>query len=419
MGTTILWIIIGILIFDFAFEQILDYLNTSRWSDKVPNALKDIIDEKKYKKSKHYYKTNGRFSLIISTISLIGMLAMLYFNGFAFVDGIVRNWTKSPVLMALLFFGVLGLVSDIITTPFSLYKTFVIEEKFGFNKTTLKTFFLDKIKGWLIGAIIGGGLLALIVWIYESTGNMFWIIAWAVMSLFTIFVTMFYTSLIVPLFNKLTPLEDGELRDEIETFAKKVGYKLDNIFIIDGSKRSSKANAYFSGLGSKKKIVLFDTLIKDHTKEELVGVLAHEIGHYKKRHTLANVILATLQTGLMLFILSFFIDKNTMWPQYLANALGSKEAGFHLGILAFGMLYSPLSLVLGIIMNIISRKNEFAADKFAAENYDGKPLQDALKKLSVNHLSNLNPHPAYVFVHYSHPPLLQRLKGIEENNCIS
>jgi len=342
------------------------------------------------------------------------MLAMLYFKGFAFADHFSRNITQNPILIALIFFGVLGLLSDIITTPFDLYKTFVIEEKFGFNKTNLKTFFLDKVKGWLLGAIIGGGLLSLIVWIYESTGNLFWIITWVVISIFTIFMTMFYTTLIVPLFNKLTPLEDGELRDEIESFSKKVGYNLDNIFVIDGSKRSSKANAYFSGLGAKKKIVLFDTLIKNHTKEELVGVLAHEIGHYKKKHTLANVILATLQTGLMLFILSFFIDKNTMWPNYLANALGAKQAGFHLGILAFGLLYSPLSLILGIIMNIISRKNEFAADRFAAENYDGQALQDALKKLSVNHLSNLNPHPAYVFVHYSHPPLLQRLEGIKK-----
>lgn len=414
MGITLLWIIIGIIIFDFVFEQTLDYLNTSRWSDKVPEALKDIIDAKRYKKSKDYYKANERFSLIVSFISLIGMLAMLYFKGFAFADHFSRNITQNPILIALIFFGVLGLLSDIITTPFDLYKTFVIEEKFGFNKTNLKTFFLDKVKGWLLGAIIGGGLLSLIVWIYESTGNLFWIITWVVISIFTIFMTMFYTTLIVPLFNKLTPLEDGELRDEIESFSKKVGYNLDNIFVIDGSKRSSKANAYFSGLGAKKKIVLFDTLIKNHTKEELVGVLAHEIGHYKKKHTLANVILATLQTGLMLFILSFFIDKNTMWPNYLANALGAKQAGFHLGILAFGLLYSPLSLILGIIMNIISRKNEFAADRFAAENYDGQALQDALKKLSVNHLSNLNPHPAYVFVHYSHPPLLQRLEGIKK-----
>jgi len=409
MAQTILYIIIGILVFDFILERILDYLNSKNWSNKVPEELAGIYNEAKYKKSQDYDKEKIRFSLVTGSISLAAMLLLLFFNGFAWLDELVREYTTNPILMALIFFGLLGFVSDILSTPFSLYSTFIIEEKYGFNKTTPKTFILDKLKGWLLAAIIGGGLLALIVWIYESTGEWFWVIAWGAIGFFTIFMTMFYSNLIVPLFNKQEPLEDGDLRSAIEAFAKKVEFKLKNIFVMDGSKRSTKANAYFTGLGAKKRIVLFDTLIKEHTHDELVGVLAHEIGHYKKKHTLIGTVISLAQMGLMLYILSLFIGNPV-----LSQALGANEGSFHLGILAFGLLYSPLSTLLGLIMNGISRKNEFAADRYAGENFDPNPLQEALKKLSVNHLSNLCPHPAYVFFYYSHPPLLERLKALNE-----
>jgi STE24 endopeptidase len=405
----IFYIIIGILLFEFILERFLDYLNSKYWSNELPAELSGIYDPDKYRKSQDYEKVKTRFSLLTSSISLAAMLLVLFLGGFAWLDGIVRSYTLNPILMALMFFGTIGLVADILSTPFSVYSTFVIEEKFGFNKTTPKIFVLDKLKGWLLAAIIGGGLLSLIVWIYMISGEWFWIIAWAVIGVFTIFMTMFYSNIIVPLFNKQTPLEEGDLRKDIEDFAFKVGFKLKNIFVMDGSKRSTKANAYFTGLGTKKRIVLFDTLIKDHTTEELVGVLAHEIGHYKKKHTLTGTIISLIQTGLMLYILSLFIGNPV-----LSQALGAKEGSFHLGILAFGLLYSPLSLILGLIMNVISRKNEFSADRYAGENYQPKPLQDALKKLSVNHLSNLRPHPAYVFFYYSHPPLLQRLKALDQ-----
>ncbi len=408
MAQIIFYVIIGIILFDYVLERILDWLNSTYWSNELPAELKGIYDAGKYKKSQDYEKVTTRFSILTSSLSLIAMLLMLFLDGFAWLDGFVRQYTQNPILMALLFFGILGFAADILSTPFSVYSTFVIEEKFGFNKTTPKTFILDKLKGLLLAAIIGGGLLALVVWIYTISGTWFWVIAWAVISVFTIFMTMFYSNIIVPLFNKQTPLEEGDLRTAIEDFAHKVGFKLKNIFVMDGSKRSTKANAYFTGLGSKKRIVLFDTLIKDHTTEELVGVLAHEIGHYKKKHTLTGTIISLLQTGLMLYILSLFIGNPV-----LSQALGASEGSFHLGILAFGLLYSPLSLILGLIMNVISRKNEFAADRYAGENYKPKPLQDALKKLSVNHLSNLRPHPAYVFFYYSHPPLLQRLSALE------
>jgi len=406
-------LIIGLLVFDYLLERLLDYLNSTRWSDQLPKELEGIYDAEKYKKAQEYEKVKHRFSLITSNFSFLLMLFVLSIGLLGTIDQWLRQYTESSIVLALLFFGVIGFAMDILQTPFSIYSTFVIENKFGFNKTTPKTFILDKLKGWLLAVIIGGGLLAIIIKIYELSGNMFWIYTWIVLSAFMIFMVMFYSNIIVPLFNKQAPLEAGELRTAIEAFAVKTGFKLDNVFVIDGSKRSSKANAYFSGLGSKKRIVLYDTLIKEHTVDELIAVLAHEIGHYKKRHTLTGVVISILQTGLMLFILSLFIQKDSSLSVAICNALGGKVSSFHLGILAFGMLYSPISLILGLIMNVVSRKNEFAADRFAAENFNSESLQTALIKLSVNHLSNLRPHPVYVFFYYSHPPLLARLNALK------
>ena len=411
MYQIVFYIIIGILIFDYLLEQTLDYLNATRRSANLPEKLKGIYNEEKYHQSQEYDKANHKFSIVTSTFNLLVLLLFLSFSGFAYVDDIARSITTNYILIALLFFGIIMFASDIINTPFSIYDTFVIEEKFGFNKTTPKIFITDKLKGWLITAIIGGGLLALIIWFYQQTGRYFWIYAWALVSLFTIFMAMFYTSLLLPLFNKLKPLEEGELKTQITNFCKKVDFQLDNVFVMDGSKRSSKANAFFSGLGKKKKIVLFDTLIDKLSPEEIVAVLAHEIGHYKKKHTLISVISSVLQTGITFYILSLFVGNPV-----LSKALGAEEASFHLGLVTFGFLYSPISTLIGLFMNSISRKNEYAADQFAAENFNGKYLQNALKNLSVNNLSNLTPHPAYVFVHYSHPPLLKRLQFIDQFN---
>lgn len=414
MDRTIYIIIISIIVFNYLLEQFLEYLNKTYWSNKLPPDLEGIYSAEKYKKSQDYYKANKKLSFISGTLSFVLILLMLHFKGFAIVDNYIRQFTVNPILLALLFFGIFGLASDILSTPFSIYDTFVIEEKYGFNKVTPKLFVLDKLKSLLLGAVIGGVLLSVVVLIYEFTGNWFWFITWMVITAFTIFMTMFYSTLIVPIFNKQTPLEEGELRDAIEAFSKKVGFKLSDIYVIDGSKRSKKANAYFSGLGSKKRIVLYDTLIKENTVEELVAVLAHEIGHYKLKHTRTGIIIGIIQTGLMLFILSLFIQKGSAISLALAKALGSDIPSFHLGILAFGLLYTPLSLILGLALNIVSRKNEYQADKFAGENYNSEALQTALKKLSVNNLSNLNPHPVYVFFYYSHPTLLQRLNALKK-----
>lgn len=407
MHNTIFYIIIAILVFNFILERFLSYLNATNWKTELPNDLKGVYDEEKYKKSQAYKKENNRFGILTSTFSFILILSMFYFKGFALIDGLARDFTSNPLWITLVFFGILMLASDILNMPFSLYAIFVIEEKYGFNKTTVKTFILDKLKGWLIGGIIGGLLMIVIVKLYLMTGTNFWIYAWIIVSVFSIFMSMFYSSIIVPLFNKQTPLEDGELKDEIEKFAKKTDFKLTNVYVIDGSKRSTKANAYFSGLGPKKRIVLFDTLIKELETKEIVAVLAHEIGHYKLKHTLSTIVISILQTGLTFYILSVLMKNPN-----LSYALGAEQHGFHLGLIAFGILYSPISTILGLALNNLSRKNEYQADDFANSNYDGESLISSLKKLSSSSLSNLTPHPLYVFFHYSHPTLLQRIRAI-------
>jgi STE24 endopeptidase len=406
-------LIVSIVVLDFLIDKYLDYLNLKNWSPELPKEAEGIYDAEKYRKSMEYYQINHRFGLLTSSLSFIVLLVLLFLDGFGWVDNYVHSLTTHPVWSALLFFGILGIAGDLLSTPFSAYHTFVIEEKFGFNKTTVKTFILDKLKAYLLGAIIGGGLLALIVLIYQKTGNNFWWIAWIVMAAFMMFTTMFYASIILPLFNKLTPLPAGELRSAIEDYCRKVNFKLNNLFVMDGSKRSSKANAFFSGLGPKNKIVLFDTLIEKHTTDELVAVLAHEMGHYKKKHTRTALALGLAQSGLMLFILSLFLGN----PE-LAKAMGANQSSFQIDILAFGILYSPLSEILGILSNILSRKHEYEADRYARTTFNGNALADALKKLSVDNLSNLKPHPAYVFVHYSHPTLLQRLKALSTDDFL-
>jgi len=414
MSQNIFYIILCILIFDFVFQMILDYLNSTRFSPSLPEELKGIYDEEKYKKSQVYLKTNAKFSLIVSSLSFVLILAMVLFGGFGWLDSWIKTITTNSILQALMFFAILGLGADLLSTPFSIYSTFVIEEKFAFNKTTPKTFVLDKIKSWILMAIIAGGLLALVIWIYEQSGSYFWIWVWAVLAIFSIFMSMFYSSIIVPLFNKQEKLGEGTLRDAIESFSNNAGFKLKNIFTIDGSKRSTKANAYFSGLGARKRIVLYDTLIEKQSEEEIVAVLAHEIGHYKKKHIISSLILSLLNSLLTLFILSLFIKPGSELSVALAHSLGAEDFSFHMGILAFGLLYGPLSFLTGTLMNILSRRNEYEADNYAKGFGLASSLSSALIKLSVDSLSNLRPHPAYVFFHYSHPTLLSRLQKLTQ-----
>jgi STE24 endopeptidase len=402
------YIIIGILIIDFLLDLYLDFLNQRKYDDKIPEKLADVYDEDAYKKSQAYKKENARFSRITSLFSITLTLLFFFFEGFKFVDELARLSTNNAILVALIFFGIILLGSDILTTPFSYYKTFVIEEKFGFNKMTRKTFWLDKLKSWLMSIILGGGILAIIMVFYQFSGEYFWIYTWIFIAVFSIFMNLFYAKLIVPIFNKQTPLEEGELKSAIESYAQKVGFTLQNIFVIDGSKRSTKANAYFSGFGSQKRITLFDTLINDLETEEIVAVLAHEVGHYKRKHIIYNLVISTVITGFMLYLLSLFISS-----PLLSNALSVSTPSFHIGMIAFGILYSPISEITGIFMNMLSRKFEYQADNYAKNTFDGRYLISSLKKLSKNSLSNLTPHKAYVFVHYSHPTLLQRIENLE------
>lgn len=406
----ILYILLGIITFDFIVEKILSFLNYKHSKKGLPAELSDVYSKEEYEKSLKYQKTNTFFGFLTSSFSFILSFIVFATGILGWLDGHLRAIFDHPILLALAFFGIIFIVSDLATLPFSIYKTFVIEEKFGFNKMTPKVFISDKIKGYLLTVIVGGGIISLLLYLTLELGEHFWIWFWIFISIFLVFINMFYTSVIVPLFNKLTPLGDGELRNAIEAYAQKEGFDLQNIFVIDGSKRSSKANAYFSGLGKRKKIVLFDTLIEKHSTEELVAVLAHEVGHYKKNHIIQSMILSVLQTGVILFILSRFI-----FNEDLSFALGGEVLSVHLNLIAFGILFSPISEIIGIFMNLFSRKNEYEADNFAAQTYAAQPLINALKNLSVSNLSNLNPHPAYVFAHYSHPPLYKRLENLNKH----
>ncbi len=406
---TLFYILIGIIIIKFLFDTYINALNSKHFKDAIPEELKGIYNNSEYLKSQNYKKENYKFSLISSLFSVITTLLFFFLDGFKFVDELARNISNNTIVITLVFFGIIFLASDILSLPFSYYKTFVIEEKFGFNKTSVKTFILDKLKGWLMLLIIGGGLMAIITWFYELTTTNFWLYTWAVITVFTLFLNLFYSKLIVPIFNKQKPLEEGELRNEIENFARKIGFKLDAIFVIDGSKRSTKANAYFSGFGSQKRITLFDTLINDLDTNEIVAVLAHEVGHYKRKHIIYNLILSVGITGLTLYILSLLVGNLT-----LSQALGVQNPSFHIGLIAFVILYSPISEITNLFMNALSRKFEFQADNYAKENFNPEDLISALKKLSKNNLSNLTPSNLYVKIHYSHPTLLQRILNLKK-----
>jgi len=409
MSEILFAIILGFILFEFTLERLLDYLDSRYWSPELPTELAGIYDAEKYRKSQEYEKVKTRFGILVSSFSLALTAGMLLLQGFAWVSDLAGSISTQPILQGLLFFGILFFASDILGIPFSVYSIFNIEERFGFNKTTVPTYITDKLKGWMLAVILGGGLLSLVMWLYSISGEWFWLIAWAAISFFSIFMSMFYSQIIVPLFNKQKPLEEGPLRDAVMKFSEKVGFKLQNIYVINGSKRSKKANAYFTGLGSKKRIVLYDTLIEERSTEELVAVLAHEIGHYKKKHTLTGLITSLLNTGIILYIFSLVMER----PE-LSAALGAEQPSFHMGMIAFALLYGPISLLTGLVMNVVSRKHEYAADRFAAEHGLSEALQQALIRLSVNNLSNLRPHPATVFFHYSHPPLLKRLEALKK-----
>lgn len=409
VAEVIFYVIVVFLCVDFLIERILESLNRSAMSPRLPESLRGIYDEREYSRFQNYKRENDRFGLLSSSFSFLVTLIFLCAGGFGWYNAWITGITDSVLWQTLLFMGGLALISGLIGLPFDWYATFHIEEKYGFNKTTPKIYLADLIKGMLVSAVVGGVLLAAIVGFYIWMGDRFWLYAWGLITVFSVFMSMFYSQLIVPLFNKQTPLENGVLRDKIQAFALKAGFKLDNIYVIDGSKRSTKANVYFTGLGPKKRIVLYDTLIQDLTGDEIVAVLAHEVGHYKKRHTLQFMAASVLQTGFMLWLFSLCVNQPA-----LSEALGGDGNYFQLGLVAFVLLYSPVGMILGLFMNMWSRKNEYEADAYAATQGQGEALVTGLKKISVKSLSNLTPHPAYEWVYYSHPSLLKRIGAIRQ-----
>ena len=408
MSEYLIYIFIFFILFGFIFSSILEYINSKNWKDSVPDSLKDFYKESDYKKAKSYKLDRDRVSLISSLISTTLTIIFIFSGVYGKVSDYSLYYFDNPFLQSAGFFLFFLMISTIISLPISYYSIFTIEEKYGFNKSTLSTFIKDKIKGLIISLLIGGFILYISIQLYNFFEANFWLWLWVFLSAIIIFTNMFYTTLIVPIFNKLSPLEEGSLKNKIEKYSKKIGYSLDKIFVIDGSKRSSKANAFFSGLGPKKTIALFDTLIDKHEEDELVAVLAHEVGHYKKNHIKQGLLLSISQVGIICYALQLCLNEPN-----LSLALGGLESSFHLSLIAFSFLFSPLSIIIGIGMNIFSRKNEYEADKYAKETYNGESLKNALKKLSSDSLTNLYPHPLYVFVHYSHPPLLKRLEALD------
>ncbi|MBP3193565.1 M48 family metallopeptidase [Natronogracilivirga saccharolytica] len=401
-------IILLALLVNYAINLISDLLNLRALDKQLPEEFKDVFDEEKYRKSQEYTRVRTRFGLITSTFSLAVLLIFWFAGGFNWVDQFVREAGYGTIVTGLMFMGILFAAQYVISIPFSIYSTFVIEERFGFNKTTPSTFVTDRIKGLGLTLLLGAPLLAGIIAIFEYLGAIAWLYAWIVIIVYSLVVQFIAPTWIMPIFNKFTPLEDGELKQAILDYARKVSFPLQGIYKIDGSRRSSKSNAFFTGFGKNKRIALFDTLIENHTVPELVAVLAHEVGHYKKKHIPQNMITGFLQTGVMLYLLSLFIQ-----VPGLHEAFFMQDISVYAGLLFFGLLYSPIEMVLSVIMQMFSRKHEFEADRFAAETTgDPESMVSVLKKLSADNLSNLTPHPFHVFLNYSHPPVLQRIRAI-------
>ena len=391
----------------YILESFLDHLNQSRARDPLDSSIANLYDAEERERSITYSAEKTRFGFFSSTFSTVILILSLSYGWFALLDNWIRDRFDNQILISLTFIASLSVISWWLNLPFQLYAIFGIEAKYGFNKITPRTFVADTVKATLLGTVIGGTLLTVVLWIYQELGNRFWLFAWLIVSGFSLLMFMFGTTLILPLFNKLKPVEQGELRTAVEKYCASQGYSLGRLFVMDGSKRSTKANAFFSGLGRSKTIVLFDTLIEKLTTKEIVAVLAHEIGHYKKKHTLSMFIFSNIQTFATFALLGWLLG----YPE-LSKALGAQESSFHLSALTFFILFTPLSIMLGLLNNSWSRHNEFEADTFSKNTDDASALKSALKKISTDSLANLSPHPLYVAFNYTHPPLAQRLKNL-------
>jgi len=403
-------IILAALVLDFSLKLVSDLLNLKSLKLELPPVLQGIYNQEDYRKSQEYLRTTTRFGLVDSSFTLLILLAFWFSGGFNWFDQVVTGWNLVPVVTGLLYIGILLFAYSLIKLPFDIYSTFVIEERFGFNKTTRRTFLLDMLKGFILALLLGGLLLAGILALFQYVGIYAWVYCWAAVVIFSLAMQYVAPTWIMPLFNKYTSMAEGELKEAILKYTGSVNFPIKNIFVMDGSKRSSKSNAFFTGFGRNKRIALFDTLIAQHSVPEMVAVLAHEVGHYKKKHILQGMIISIVHTGVLFFLLSLFLTSPGLY-----QAFGIGYQPIYAGLLFFGLLYTPIELVLSVVMQMLSRKNEYEADRFAAETIDEpNNLIVALKKLSATNLSNLTPHPFYVFLNYSHPPLLQRIQAIQK-----
>jgi STE24 endopeptidase len=401
-------IIIGALIVEYLLSTVSTILNMNSVSEIVPDGFQDHYDEEKYAKSQAYLKDNTRFGLLSSTFSLVLTLIVIHMELFGILDLFVRTQSVHPIVGGLIFFGIIFIINDIINLPFSLYGTFVLEEKYGFNKTTPKTYIIDKLKGYMLTIVFGTMVMSPILYFFNTYGENGWWIAWGLITAFMIAVQPLFVHVIAPMFNKFTPLEDGELRIAIEAFSEKVNFPIAKIDMMDGSKRSSHSNAYFSGFGKSRRIALFDTLLEKHSTEEIVSVVAHEVGHYKKKHIITGTILGIIETGIMLFVFNLLMNDPALFAVF-----GVETVSVYGGLIFFGMLYSPVSLLTSIFTTALSRKNEFEADAYSLEHTQNKDaLISMLKGLAANNLSHLTPHPLMVFLSYSHPPVMDRIAAV-------
>ena len=404
-------IIIGMFLFQYILEIVVNFLNIKSLNPNLPSEFKDTFDSEKYLKSQNYTKTNTKFSFLTSSFSLIVNLMFIFGGFYNVIDVYVRSFGFNANITGLLFFGLLFIINDIISIPFSIYKTFVIEERFGFNKTTVKTYLTDKIKGYLLTVLIGGPVLYLILFFFNSYSQYGWLYVWCFLVVFSIIMQPIFTMFIAPLFNKFTPLEEGPLLDRIRTYLSEVNFPVSKLEVIDGSKRSSHSNAYFSGIGKYKRIALFDTLLEQMDDDEILSIIAHEVGHYKLKHIYMGIFLSTLQSGIMLYILSIFINNSMLF-----DVFKMENQSVYASLVFFSMLYSPISMLIGIFFTYISRKNEFSADAYSVQTAKmPNSLISGLKKLSKENLSNLTPHWLNVFLNYTHPPVLERVLAIKNS----
>ncbi|UCH20668.1 MAG: M48 family metallopeptidase [Deltaproteobacteria bacterium] len=402
-------IILFAILFDLILNGLADYYNLKMLRKDLPDSFRGIYEPERYRQSQDYLRVNTRFGWVTSSLNIVLILIFWFGKGFPMLDQWVRSLSQGPVVTGLIYIGTLIFMMAILSFPFSVYATFVIEERFGFNKTTWSTFIKDKIKGLMLAIILGAPLLAAILAFFEYAGPNAWWYCWLAVTCYTLVVQFIAPTWIMPLFNKFTPLDEGDLKETIMSYARSIKFPLENVFVMDGSRRSSKSNAFFTGFGRHKRIVLFDTLIEQHTVTELVAVLAHEMGHYKKKHILAMLVIGILQTGVMFFLLSLFISY-----QGLFDAFYMDRPAVYSGLIFFAMLYSPMDFFVGLFVQVLSRRNEHEADRFSVETAnEPRSMVAALKKLWAHNLSNLNPHPFYVFLNYSHPPVLERIKVIE------